>query len=311
MDFTPNAPLFRDPIYDGAADPTVIYNKKDDAWYMFYTNRRAFGPNTGVSYCHGTDIGIAVSKDGWKTWRYRGIAQGLEFERGRNTFWAPEIIYANGIYHAYVSYVPGVPTNWNESRSILHYTSDDLWQWQFESKLELSSDRVIDACLYEISPGKWKMWYKDEVNGSHTYSAVSDNLYDWKVLGAEITSRGHEGPNVFILDGQIYMVVDVWEGLQVYTSNDFTNWTAENIILSEAGNRQDDGANGRHADVVVCGERAYIFYFTHPEVSLEMSRQRGFTWEYNHRRTSIQIAELKRENGILVCERNDVQVRNI
>jgi hypothetical protein len=77
MEIIPDAPLFRDPIYDGAADPAVIYDEKEKAWFMFYTNRRAFGSNIGASYCHGTDIGIAVSKDNWKIWRYRGIAQGL------------------------------------------------------------------------------------------------------------------------------------------------------------------------------------------------------------------------------------------
>ena len=29
---TPPAPLYRDPIYDGAADPTVIYNPLDKNW---------------------------------------------------------------------------------------------------------------------------------------------------------------------------------------------------------------------------------------------------------------------------------------
>ena len=41
MKITPNAPLFRDPIYDGAADPTIIWNPKEKAWWIFYTNRRA------------------------------------------------------------------------------------------------------------------------------------------------------------------------------------------------------------------------------------------------------------------------------
>ena len=35
-----SAPLFRDPIFDGAADPTVIYNPHENAWWMVYTNRR-------------------------------------------------------------------------------------------------------------------------------------------------------------------------------------------------------------------------------------------------------------------------------
>lgn len=31
-------PLFTDPIYDGAADPVIIYNKQKKAWWMFYNN---------------------------------------------------------------------------------------------------------------------------------------------------------------------------------------------------------------------------------------------------------------------------------
>ena len=37
-------PLFHDPVFDGAADPTVIWNKKEKLWFMFYTNRRATAP---------------------------------------------------------------------------------------------------------------------------------------------------------------------------------------------------------------------------------------------------------------------------
>ncbi|MEY8745235.1 hypothetical protein AB9M62_38850 [Bacillales bacterium AN1005] len=36
-----SAPLFRDPIYDGAADPVVVWNHVEQAWWMIYTNRRA------------------------------------------------------------------------------------------------------------------------------------------------------------------------------------------------------------------------------------------------------------------------------
>ena len=50
-------PLFRDPVYDGAADPTVIWNKKEKKWFMFYTNRLANAKGLdGVSWVHGTRI---------------------------------------------------------------------------------------------------------------------------------------------------------------------------------------------------------------------------------------------------------------
>lgn len=43
-------PLFRDPVYDGAADPVVIWNRAERKWFMLYTNRRANVPNLrGVS----------------------------------------------------------------------------------------------------------------------------------------------------------------------------------------------------------------------------------------------------------------------
>ena len=87
------SPLFRDPIYDGAADPVVIWNRQTKEWWMIYTNRRVTVGGTGVAWVHGTDLGVAVSRDGGKEWVYRGILQGLDFEWGRNTFWAPEIIW--------------------------------------------------------------------------------------------------------------------------------------------------------------------------------------------------------------------------
>ena len=169
------APLFRDPIYDGAADPVVIWNREEQSWWLLYTNRRANVECPGVAWVHGSEIGIASSSDHGQTWRYRGTLQGLEFERGRNTFWAPEVLWHEGLYHLYVSYVPGVPQDWSGSRSIVHMTSRNLWDWQYASTLSLSSDRVIDAAVIRLANGRWRMWYKDEVNHAHTYAADSDD----------------------------------------------------------------------------------------------------------------------------------------
>ena len=62
---TAPVPLFHDPIHDGAADPVVVWNRARKTWWMFYTNRRADldDPN-GVTWVHGTHIGIAESADG-------------------------------------------------------------------------------------------------------------------------------------------------------------------------------------------------------------------------------------------------------
>ena len=57
------APLFRDPVFDGAADPSAIWNHKTGEWWIFYTQRRASRVFDNVAYCYGTAIGIAVSAD--------------------------------------------------------------------------------------------------------------------------------------------------------------------------------------------------------------------------------------------------------
>ena len=60
------APLFKDPIYNGAADPMIIQKVSDGNYYMFYTQRRATQSVEGVSFAYGTAIGVAESFDGEK-----------------------------------------------------------------------------------------------------------------------------------------------------------------------------------------------------------------------------------------------------
>ena len=87
-------PLFRDPLYDGAADPVVVWNKQEKKWFMFYTNRRATDTTaTGVTWVHGTRIGIAESEDGGATWRYRDTANinyrpTPQYTTGRPMWWS-------------------------------------------------------------------------------------------------------------------------------------------------------------------------------------------------------------------------------
>jgi len=301
---TAPAPLFRDPIYDGAADPVVIWNRQEKAWWMLYTNRRANVACQGVAWVHGTDIGVASSADNGLTWNYRGALPGLEFERGRNTFWAPEILWFGDLYHMFISYVPGIPHDWSGPRRIVHMTSNNLWDWHFEARLALSSERVIDACVLQLPGGGWRMWYKDEADQSHTYAADSDDLYIWKVNGPVITDCGHEGPNVFSWKGYFWMVTDPWQGLGVYRSSDAAVWSRQANILDRPGQRLDDGQKGAHADVLVNGGRAFIFYFTHPDRNEPGVYDMEATHPYSFKRSSLQVAELEFVDGVLVCDRD-------
>ncbi|TCM99049.1 glycosyl hydrolase family 32 [Paenibacillus sp. BK033] len=296
------APLFRDPIYDGATDPTVVYNRETKEWWMVYTSRRATAEGPGVAWVHGSDFGVATSSDGGRNWVYRGTLPGLEFEWGRNTFWAPEIYWHEGVYHMYVSYIQGIQIEWTGERRIIHYTSKNLIDWKLEGPLPLSSNRVIDACVHELPGGGFRMWYKDEEHGSATYAADSEDLYHWHNPRPVLTHRGHEGPNVFRFKGSYWMIIDEWRGQGVYRSDDLDNWERNGMILETPGVRKDDAWIGHHADVVVTGNEAYVFYFTHPGRN---GMQEGAKEGYEQRRSSVQAARLDVRDGILVCDRDE------
>ena len=286
------SPLFKDPIYNGAADPMVIRKESDGLFYMFYTQRRANQQAEGVSWCYGTSVGVAESPNG-EDWHYRG-ALDLEFEFGQNTFWAPEIVYdrKEALYHMFVSYIQGIYTDWGGDARIEHYVSKDLFRWTRLGGLEFGSARIIDPCIIELPGGGWRMWYKDERRGSVTCCADSPDLCEWEFRGVAAGDQPQEGPNVFFFGEKYWMIADVWDGLAVYRSDDCEHFERQTEnILRESGTRRDDQGRGGHGDVFVNGGRAFVVYFTHPD---PVFRQRS----------AIQMAELKIENGILTCDRN-------
>ena len=137
----PDAPapreIYRDPVYDGATDPTVV---RDGAgWWMFYTQRRATHPDPGpgVAWVHGSRIGVARSGDGLG-WEYVGTLEpspdGLKLTDGAppsevaETHWAPEIIHDGTRWRMYLTEIAGIPVAWpGHARHNVEYASDDLW----------------------------------------------------------------------------------------------------------------------------------------------------------------------------------------
>ncbi|MCS5716262.1 hypothetical protein NVV95_17070 [Herbiconiux sp. CPCC 205716] len=270
-------PLFRDPDTDGAADPTVIRHHETGEWWMFYTRRRPADPGPGVTWVHGSRIGVARSDDG-RSWRAAGIVEGLDAEPARgprpsdpfagpDTHWAPEVIHDGTQYRMYLSVIEGIPDRWEgHARRIVEYRSPDLERWTRIRPLPLSSDRVIDACVARCPDGLWRLWYKDEARDSTTWVASSPDLgdeHEWRVEGEAIGGRPHEGPNVFELGGWWWMLVDEWRGFAAYRSTDAVAWTRQGgpdaVLLGERA-----APVGRHGDVVVDGDTATLYYFTHP-----------------------------------------------
>ena len=111
-----------------------------------------------------------------------------------------------------------------------------------------------------------------------------------------------EGPKAFQFKESYWLIKDPNSGLDVYRSDDLENWTYQGKILDQPGTRNSDATIGKHADVVVCGDRAFIIYFTHPYT--EDAPERKGVSPLSNRHTALQAAELEVRNGKLVCDRD-------
>ena len=305
-------PVFDDPVYHGAADPVIVYNKAVKKWWMFYTNRRASIEDSTVAWVHGTRIGIAESKDGRK-WKYVDTANVNYRPDPGYTHWAPDIIEENGSWHMYLTYVPGTFTDWNHPRYIVHLQSKDLINWSTpstsstsstpstSSTLQLINQKVIDASVYKVNDSLYRLWYNNEKDGKSIWYAESPDLKTWTDKGKAIAARG-EGPKVFYWQDQYFMIVDAWKGMEVYSSTDLLKWTKQKERILEApGKGKDDQAIGGHCEVIVNNDRAFVYYFTHPGRRKDKPAAKG---SFDDKRSVIQVAELEYKDGEIVCDRN-------
>jgi len=294
-------PLFRDAVWDGAADASLVYNRGLQRWEMFYTNRRAtlrLDDPKDVSWVHATPIGIASTLDG-NRWLPAGEAR-FPAECTGATLWAPEILDVDGIYHLWLTVVPGVHSRWTGERHIEHLTSTDLRQWACAGRVDLGSNKVIDASVVRLPHGGWRIWYKDELGGSKLKAADSPDLKTWQPRGP-ISALPAEGPKVFRHAGKWWLVADLWKGLLVLRSDDAEHWEEQPTrLLTEPGVHANDRAKGQHPDVQVVDGRVYLFYFVHQ--SGEDEARRDDRW---HQRTVIQVAEITLQaDGWLGVDRN-------
>lgn len=298
-------PLFRDPVYDGAADPVVLWNPKVKRWWMFYTNRRAAAPGlSGVAWVHGTRLGIAESSDG-ANWKYVGTANislPAQFGGKDETHWAPDIVRGDdGKWHMFLTVVPGIFENWQHPRDIVQLTSTDLRNWKYLQTLKLFSDRVIDAGVMKMPDGLWRLWYNNERDKKSIYYAESRDMKTWIDKGKAVADKPGEGPKIFWWKNKYWMIVDQWKGLGVYRSDDTLNWEPQSSnLLATPGKGLDDQVIGGHPDVIVSGDRAFLFYFTHPGRRGDDAKKA--TTE--QRRSSIQVVELRVNDGWLACDRD-------
>lgn len=303
-------PAFRDPVYDGAADPIVIWNPLVKKWWMFYTNRRfTMTELPGVSWVFGTPIGIAESADA-AHWKYVTTANfpGLPAECGGKdsaTFWAPDITRGDdGKWHMFLSIEPGIDVKWGIPGFIAHLTSTNLKDWKYERRLTELGVSILDADVLKMPDGEWRLYYKASDGGSHINCSKSRDLYNWSAPETAVRISG-EGPCAFQWKGYYWLLVDTWNGQTVHRSTDANTWEkqpGDPLLSYGSGNGIDDIPNALHANVFTIGDRLYLVYFTHPG---RVGENRGKD-TYEQRRTSIQIVELKMDAGAwLTANRNE------
>lgn len=315
----PDAPapreIYRDPIYDGATDPTVVRDAAG-GWWMFYTQRRAthHAPGAGVAWVHGSRVGVARSDDGLR-WHYVGTlepdATGLALSADgppatvEATHWAPEVVFDGAQWRMYLTEIDGIPTRWEgHERHIVEYVSSDLSAWTRRGPLALASNRVIDAAVAQGPNGVWRLWYKDEAADSVTQVASSFDLAQWRLDGVAVGGRAHEGPTVFRLGEWWWMLTDEWRGMAVYRSRDQVAWERQGlpaeVILGESGAPALGVQIGRHGAVTLSGADALLYFFTHPwwdGSELESADALA------HRRSAVHVARLRVDGDRLLCER--------
>jgi hypothetical protein len=301
------APLFDDPVWHGAASPTVIWNESRGEWLMYYTQRRAtLDSPDGVKWVYGSAIGIATSKDGL-AWKYLQTCSGDESlgdPIGSNsTWWHPSICFEGGIYHMFVARVDGIYSTWIGPSTIKHFTSQDGLTWKSGLEPELPEEVCLDPCIVRIGT-KFGLYFSDNGNDGHTRMATSDDLDHWSVVEDDeaVGDVSHKSPLVWHWKDRYWMSVDVSEGLRIYESADgLKDWKYNATVLSEPGKRGKDDGPGQGAFVVVQGDQAILYYFVrygpaHPV--------------YDTRRSVIQIAELQlNPEGQVTCDRNGHGVR--
>jgi hypothetical protein len=217
------------------------------------------------------------------------------------TYWAPAVIDDGTTYHMFVSIVPGIFEDWQHPRNIVHLTSSNLRRWKYESTLPLVTDKVIDACVLRLPDGTWRLWYNNERDGKRTYYADSPDLYKWTDRGsANLPQDRGEAPLAFRWKGHYWLLVDLLGniGLGAYRSDDALNWERQPAsLLDKPGSGEDDQNGGHHPEVVISGDRAFLFYFVHPGVAPDSD-------ERDTKRSSIQVTELKLgADGSLTCDR--------
>lgn len=301
-------PLITDPVWKSCKDGCMLYNPKERNWWYFFMQIRPYAlcdRKVDVADHHGTSIGVSVSDDGGRTWRYRGNLKGLDRHDKVNSLWAPDALWdeASGKFHLFITYVEGVPASWQTLKTINHYTSEDLMHWSYVKSYQFCRMN-IDCHVHRLPDGLWGMWFKDEIK-NETGFAVGQDLYSFQYVGAAQMDQPLmlEGAEVFTWHGYYWLTGDNKQtktSCAVFRSRDGRHWTRQPDILAAAEERGPfygpDG--GHHPEVVpVDDQTAYVFYWCssredHPQFQYGVTNVRPLRCEHGRLRVDHQAPEV-------------------
>jgi len=319
---TPPAPLFVDPNYHGSCDPEIIWNEAQGFWYIYYTARKGNQQNTWL----GTPIGVIRSRD-FVHWKFMGYCL-FDGKGGSKdapaTWWAPAVVSHNDTLHMFATFKTGtLPRKgpWGGPGKIVHYKApekDPVEGWQKVGDMHGDSLITIDATVYRKGDA-FHLWFKGKAKGqkkNELYHYISQNTYNWKskgftrsdVFNPSVTGSGfEEAPYIFQWKDTYWLITDPHQGLFVYSSQNAQDWNYRNTIMQEGSSRKLDDTRARHASVAVVDGRAFIFY--HVEPWRDYSRA-PYKQKPKNRRSALQMAELKIQNGKIAVERQQVILPN-
>jgi hypothetical protein len=75
----------------------------------------------------------------------------------------------------------------------VHFISADLERCEFTGRVDVGSENVIDAAFAAVADGRPRLWFKDEVDGSTTWSAAWEGTDDGGTGVGNAGRRGTEG----------------------------------------------------------------------------------------------------------------------
>ena len=165
----------------------LVYHRAEGCYWLLYLQNRFNVPIASqahdASAVQLTDIGLASTPDGGRSWVYRGVAMGVDVphptrtqamppsgtqQYGGATWCRPAVTYHDGTYHGFwVYFQAGETAAESPGINVVHFTSPDLKNWQFNQTLRLKS-YGYDSDVFRLSDGRFIL--------VHTHAATFDSL---------------------------------------------------------------------------------------------------------------------------------------